>query len=29
VPPTFRYRDEGALATIARHSAIADLGWSG
>jgi NADH dehydrogenase FAD-containing subunit len=23
----FRYRDEGALATIGRHSAIADLGW--
>jgi NADH dehydrogenase len=22
-----RYRDEGALATIGRHSAIADLGW--
>src|SRR5437868_1761512 len=26
-PPPFRYRDEGALATIGRHSAIADLGW--
>jgi NADH:ubiquinone reductase (H+-translocating) len=26
VPP-FRYRDKGALATIGRHSAIADLGW--
>lgn len=26
-PPAFRYRDEGALATIGRHSAIADLGW--
>jgi len=25
--PPFRYRDEGALATIGRHSAIADLGW--
>jgi NADH dehydrogenase len=24
--PPFRYRDEGALATIGRHSAIADLG---
>jgi NADH:ubiquinone reductase (H+-translocating) len=23
----FRYRDKGALATIGRHSAIADLGW--
>jgi NADH dehydrogenase len=23
----FRYRDQGALATIGRHSAIADLGW--
>ena len=27
VPPSFRYRDEGALATIGRHSAIADFGW--
>ena len=27
MPPPFRYRDEGALATIGRHSAIADLGW--
>jgi NADH dehydrogenase len=27
VPPPFRYRDEGALATIGRHSAIADFGW--
>ena len=26
-PPPFRYRDQGALATIGRHSAIADLGW--
>jgi NADH:ubiquinone reductase (H+-translocating) len=28
-PPSapFRYRDKGALATIGRHSAIADLGW--
>ena len=26
-PSPFRYRDEGALATIGRHSAIADLGW--
>jgi NADH dehydrogenase len=26
-PPPFRYRDEGTLATIGRHSAIADLGW--
>ena len=26
-PPSFRYRDEGALATIGRHSAIADFGW--
>jgi NADH dehydrogenase FAD-containing subunit len=26
-PRPFRYRDEGALATIGRHSAIADLGW--
>jgi NADH:ubiquinone reductase (H+-translocating) len=25
--PPFRYRDKGALATIGRHSAIADLGW--
>jgi NADH dehydrogenase len=25
-PPPFRYRDKGALATIGRHSAIADLG---
>jgi NADH dehydrogenase len=25
--PPFHYRDEGALATIGRHSAIADLGW--
>jgi NADH dehydrogenase len=25
--PPFRYRDEGALATIGRHAAIADLGW--
>jgi len=25
-PPPFRYRDEGALATIGRHSAIADFG---
>ena len=23
----FHYRDQGALATIGRHSAIADLGW--
>jgi len=27
MPPPFRYRDEGALATIGRHSAIADFGW--
>ena len=27
VLPPFRYRDEGALATIGRHSAIADFGW--
>ena len=27
VPPPFRYRDEGSLATIGRHSAIADFGW--
>jgi NADH:ubiquinone reductase (H+-translocating) len=27
VPPSFRYRDGGALATIGRHSAIADFGW--
>jgi len=27
IPPPFRYRDEGALATIGRHSAIADFGW--
>jgi NADH:ubiquinone reductase (H+-translocating) len=26
-PPPFHYRDEGALATIGRHAAIADLGW--
>jgi NADH:ubiquinone reductase (H+-translocating) len=26
-PPPFHYRDQGALATIGRHSAIADLGW--
>jgi NADH dehydrogenase len=26
-PPPFRYRDQGALATIGRHSAVADLGW--
>ena len=26
-PPPFRYRNEGALATIGRHSAVADLGW--
>ncbi len=26
-PPPFRYRDEGALATIGRSSAIADLPW--
>ena len=26
-PPAFHYRDQGALATIGRHSAIADLGW--
>lgn len=26
-PPPFRYRDRGALATIGRHAAIADLGW--
>jgi NADH:ubiquinone reductase (H+-translocating) len=26
-PPPFRYWDEGALATIGRHSAIADFGW--
>ena len=25
--PPFHYRDQGALATIGRHSAIADLGW--
>jgi NADH dehydrogenase len=25
--PPFHYRDEGALATIGRHAAIADLGW--
>ena len=27
MPPPFRYRDEGSLATIGRHSAIADFGW--
>src|SRR5262249_16421045 len=27
LPPPFRYRDQGALATIGRHSAIADFGW--
>ena len=26
-PPPFRYRDQGALATIGHHSAIADLRW--
>jgi hypothetical protein len=26
-PPPFRYRDRGTLATIGRHSAIADLRW--
>jgi NADH dehydrogenase len=26
-PPPFRYRNQGALATIGRHSAIADFGW--
>ena len=26
-PPPFQYRDAGALATIGRHTAIADLGW--
>jgi NADH dehydrogenase len=26
-PAPFRYRDKGALATIGRHSAIADFGW--
>src|SRR6516165_10845703 len=26
-PAPFHYRDEGALATIGRHSAIADFGW--
>jgi NADH dehydrogenase len=26
-PPPFHYRDQGALATIGRHSAVADLGW--
>jgi NADH dehydrogenase len=25
--PPFRYRSEGILATIGRHSAVADLGW--
>jgi NADH dehydrogenase len=25
--PPFRYRDQGILATIGRHSAVADLGW--
>jgi NADH dehydrogenase len=25
-PPPFRYRDKGALATIGRHSAVADFG---
>lgn len=25
--PPFRYKDKGMLATIGRHSAIADLGW--
>jgi len=25
--PPFRYHDQGAPATIGRHSAIADLGW--
>jgi NADH dehydrogenase len=25
--PPFRYRDRGTLATIGRHSAIADLRW--
>jgi NADH dehydrogenase len=28
-PLPFHYRDAGALATIGRHSAIADLGWIG
>jgi len=27
MPPPFRYRDQGALATIGCHSAIADFGW--
>ena len=27
VPPPFRYRNEGVLATIGRRSAIADFGW--
>ncbi|MFL5269481.1 MAG: NAD(P)/FAD-dependent oxidoreductase [Stellaceae bacterium] len=27
IPPPFIYRDRGTLATIGRHSAIADLGW--
>jgi len=27
LPPPFRYRDQGAFATIGRHSAIADFGW--
>ncbi len=27
IPPPFRYRNEGTLATIGRHSAIADFGW--
>ena len=27
ISPPFHYRDEGALATIGRHSAIADFGW--
>ena len=26
-PPPFHYRDKGALATIGRASAVADLGW--
>ena len=26
-PPPFRYHDEGTLATIGRHSAIADMRW--
>ena len=27
VPPPFRYRDYGNLATIGRREAVADFGW--